>query len=118
MIPSLDLLPTSTSGRCHPPPDMKLPGELRHLVIYGDDAHNPTFHHVLSEALLNAQSPAEQTRNLVRDWNVTSSVFDGPAHTAHAAHVHMTTINFEMRAPSAFGCKWRSRLYSKGRTEL
>ncbi|KAF2272060.1 uncharacterized protein EI97DRAFT_437242 [Westerdykella ornata] len=96
----------------HPPADMRLPEELRHLIVYGDDANNDEFRRILAAALRNVQLPTQQTRN------VLSSIFDGPAYTAYTAHVRMDTPEFETHAPSAFGCKWRSKLYSEDQTEL
>ncbi|ORX96835.1 hypothetical protein BCR34DRAFT_578346 [Clohesyomyces aquaticus] len=101
----------------HPPADIRLPGGLRHLVVYGDDANNEEFRRILAEALVNEQLPVQHIRDLLRDASVSSSVFDGPASTAYYAHVHMDTSDFE-RVPSAFGCKWRSKLYSEEKTEL
>ncbi|KAF2259768.1 hypothetical protein CC78DRAFT_620735 [Lojkania enalia] len=102
----------------HPPAEIRLPEELRHLIVYSGDAKNHEFRRILAEALLNVQLPTQHTRDLLRDANVSSSVFDGPVYTAYTAHVHMDTVNSKMNAPSAFGCKWRTKLYSEDRTEL
>ena len=102
----------------HPPAETRLPEELRHLTVYGDDAKNHEFRRILAEALLKVGSPTQHTHDLLRDANVSSSIFGGSVYMAYAAHVHMDTVDFEMYAPFAFGCKWRSKLYSEDRTEL
>ena len=101
----------------HPPAEIRLPKDLHNLIIYGDDANNHDFARILAEALLN-QLPTDHARDLLRDANVSSSVFDGPAYSAYTAHIHMDTVDSEMNAPSAFGCRWRSNLYPEDRAEL
>ncbi|KAF1957719.1 hypothetical protein CC80DRAFT_491094 [Byssothecium circinans] len=100
---------TLNSLFANPPPDFNLPAQFRYLVVYGDDAKNETLHHMLKDILGS---------DLVRDARVSSSVFDGMAFMAHVVHEHMDTIDFETQVESAFGCKWRSKLYPKDESEL
>tara|TARA_R110002003_G_scaffold63_17_gene5938 strand:- start:125 stop:1006 length:882 start_codon:yes stop_codon:yes gene_type:complete len=86
----------------NPPPNVRLPEQIHHLVVYGDDSENETFHNLLAE-LLGA--------DLVRDARVSNSVFDGPKVSAYVVHENMDTVDFEMNVKSAFGCQWRSKLY-------
>ncbi|KAF2850712.1 hypothetical protein T440DRAFT_489540 [Plenodomus tracheiphilus IPT5] len=87
----------------NPPPNVKLPKQIRHLVVYGDDSHNDSLHGVLTELL---------GTDLVRNARVADSVFDGSKYTACVVFEDMDTVDFETRVKPAFGCKWRSRLYS------
>jgi hypothetical protein len=90
-------------------PDVKLPEQVRHLFVYGDDANNASLHRLLRTIL---------DEDLVRDARIARSVFDGVAEMARNAHLMMDDVDFEMRAQAAWGCKWRSRLYGKHRDEL
>lgn len=83
--------------------NVSLPDQIRHLYVYGDDAKNNALHHLLA-TILNA--------DLVRDARVVSSVYDSVFEMAYSAHGVMDTIDFETEVPAAFGCKWRSKLYS------
>ncbi|KAF2819125.1 hypothetical protein CC86DRAFT_472278 [Ophiobolus disseminans] len=85
----------------HPPPEVNLVKDIRHLVVYGDDSNNSALHDLLAEVL---------DADLVRDARVSSSVFDGPSYTAAVMYETMDTVDFEMdvRSPS---CQRRSKLY-------
>jgi glycerol kinase len=83
--------------------------QIHHIVVYGDDAKNEAVHRLLA-TILDA--------NLVRNVRISTSSYDGLAFVAQNAHTHMDTVEFEMRAPSSFGCQWRSRLYKEDQTEL
>lgn len=87
------------------PTEAKLPEDLYQLIIYGDDAHNSSFRRVLAEALA-VPSSTGHTHNLIRDAIVSKSVFDAPAHFSRGSQDRLNWIE-----PSAFGCKWRSKLY-------
>ncbi|KAH9882338.1 hypothetical protein J1614_000574, partial [Plenodomus biglobosus] len=86
-----------------PPPNVKLPDHIHHLIVYGDDSRNDALHTLLAEML---------GKNLVRDARISDSVFDGPKFAANAVFKNMDTVDFEMHVKPAFGCRWRSKLYS------
>jgi hypothetical protein len=85
----------------NPPNNVTLPEKIHHLIVYGDNKKEDVLN------LLKTFMAAD----LVDDAIVSDSVFD--AVTEIAGHVHgvMDTVEFEMRAKSAFGCQWRSALY-------
>lgn len=89
--------------------DARLPGQIHHLVLYGDDAHNEALRGLLVKML---------SAELVRDARVSRSVFDGTNFTARTAYLHMDTADFEMNVKPAWACRWRSRLISGARNEL
>ncbi|CAI6341998.1 unnamed protein product [Periconia digitata] len=102
----------------HPPIGMELPRQLRHLILYGDDVYNPVLRDILTEVMRDGETMTPHARDLLRDANVSSSVFDGPANTARLAYVITNGVDFYLNAPSAPGCKWRSKLYPRGKSEL
>ncbi|KAH7380169.1 hypothetical protein BKA66DRAFT_560326 [Pyrenochaeta sp. MPI-SDFR-AT-0127] len=93
----------------NPPSGVYLPERIHQLVVYGDDAKNESLRNLLTKML---------NTDLVRDARVSSSIFDGTNFTAHAAHVHMDTVDFEMNVKPAWGCQWRSSFYSDTQNEL
>ncbi|KAH8728765.1 hypothetical protein GQ44DRAFT_782581 [Phaeosphaeriaceae sp. PMI808] len=93
----------------NPPSNVNLPGQIHQLVLYGDDVKNKSLRNLLTKML---------NTDLVRNARVSSSIFDGTNFTAYAAHMHMDSIDFEMTAKPAWGCRWRSSLYSGTQDEL
>jgi hypothetical protein len=79
------------------------------LLLYGDDAHNPEILGIIG-SVFGSQ--------VIHDAYVTTSAHDGMDYVAKGAYEHMDTVDFEMRVSAGFGCRWRSDLYSEGRTEL
>lgn len=94
-----------------PPPELNLPKDINQLLVYGDDAQNEPLHHLL-ESFLGA--------DLVRNANISTSVFDSVFFRARDAHYYMKQVQFEDRVvPPRFGCMWRSKLYRRpGHSEL
>ncbi|KAF2271710.1 uncharacterized protein EI97DRAFT_427737 [Westerdykella ornata] len=93
-----------------PPPEFNLPEDIHQLLVYGDDSHNEALYPLL-ENFLGA--------DLVRNANISTSVFDGVAFLAEAAHDYMNDVQFEEKVRPHFGCMWRSKLYRKpGHSEL
>jgi len=88
------------------PSDVESPNRL---VIYGDNANNREIFSIIESVF----GP-----DLNRDAYMSNSVYDGLAYIAGAAYEQMDTVNFEMRVPASFGCRWRSKLYHEGQTEL
>lgn len=89
--------------------DADPPAQIDGLIVYGDDTMNSTVLH-LSQAMFGA--------DLVQHALFSQSVYDGAAHVAKEAHIHMDTVDFEMTEKANFGCWWHSKLYSKEHIEL
>lgn len=87
----------------NPPPGVKFPDQLHHMLVYGDDAKNEDLRQLLTELF-----GADQ----VQAGYFSNSVFDGVNHTAYVAHRVMDEVDFEMNVFAPSGCKWRSKLYS------
>jgi hypothetical protein len=92
-----------------PPPGVDLPQQIRHLFLYGDDAKNNDLKLLLASML---------DEDLVGNAHVSDSIYASVLYVADSCHVVMDTVDHEMRAEAAFGCKWRSKLYHEERTEL
>ncbi|KAF2683145.1 hypothetical protein K458DRAFT_405273 [Lentithecium fluviatile CBS 122367] len=91
------------------PPNVNLPMQIHHLIVYGDDAKDDALHHLLA-TILGAV--------LVREAHFLSSVFDCLTHVARFAHEVMDTIDFEWTVPSAFSCRGQAKLHRENHNEL
>lgn len=87
------------------------PSQIRHLLVYGEQAENLELLALLSEKLGS---------ELVDNARLDSSVWTGVSYMAEAAHIVMDDVQIEMDPgrKGAFGCKWRSKLYREDREEL
>lgn len=92
-----------------PPADYRMPQDLRHVMVYGDDAKSSALRAQLADVL---------DSGLLQASHISNSIYDAPRILSRNSHTFMDTADFETSNKAAFGCKWRSRLYFDDRTEL
>ncbi|KAF6795827.1 hypothetical protein CSOJ01_13362 [Colletotrichum sojae] len=87
----------------------KITDDIRNVVLHGDAVTDPVFLDTLRAVVGSA---------LVDGAHVLSPVFASAVGAARVSHERMADIDFDQIEQSAFGCRWRSRLYGSNREEL
>lgn len=87
-------------------------GQIKYIFLYGDQRDDLEFRGLLAEMLGS---------ELVEDACVDGSAWTSPGAMAASGHFIMDHSDFPNdyeKSTTAFGCKWRSKLYHAGHDEL
>jgi hypothetical protein len=86
-------------------------GHIKYMFLYGEQREDSELRGLLVEMLGS---------ELVNDARDDDSVWTSAGYMAEGEHFHMDRYDFENRYASttAFGCKWRLKLYRAGHNEL